>query len=431
MSAAARTVLETALRRPLWPSVGLTVVFIAVWLATPVSPHVDTRAASVIVAPGESLEAAARRAGVPRGEAAAASHFLQTAAPDDEAWRGATLRAVVVIGARKEARLSVLRIDRAEGAPVVLSRDYDGGFRLSGGPDADRVVVTVAEERIDGSLFDSAERIGADPALMSQAMALFAARLDFARDIRPGDRLRLVFTRRTDAAGETLETGALIYAEVIARTAGARLYGFSHDGRTEFLDAAGRTGRAALLRTPVPQARISSAFGMRNHPILGYSRMHQGVDFAAPSGTPVLAAGDGVVMEARPWAGYGNWLRIGHAGGWQTGYAHLAAYRAGIGPGAQVRQGDVIGYVGQTGLATGPHLHYEVWRDGLRVDPARAVSAQAPSLDPAEAADFDRQKARIDELLALSGVEPPGTPERSALTAVSKVSPRQLRRARL
>jgi murein DD-endopeptidase MepM/ murein hydrolase activator NlpD len=141
---------------------------------------------------------------------------------------------------------------------------------------------------------------------------------------------------------------------------------------------------------------------MRHHPILGYSRLHQGVDFAAPLGTPVLAAGDGVVVEARPWQGYGNWLRIRHAGGWQTGYAHLAAYVGGVGPGVRVRQGEVVGYVGQTGLATGPHLHYEVWLDGVRVDPMRAVSAPAADLGPVAAAEFARQRARIDELLTLA-----------------------------
>jgi murein DD-endopeptidase MepM/ murein hydrolase activator NlpD len=271
------------------------------------------------------------------------------------------------------------------------------------------MMVTVADEKIEGSLFDTAGRAGADPALINQATTLLAARLDFARDVRPGDRLRLVFTRRINAAGDTEETGLLLYAEVIGPKGGERLYAFDQDGRTDFLDSEGRSARTQLLRTPVIGARITSSFGMRSHPIFGYTLMHQGVDFAAPLGTPVLAAGDGVVEEARSWAGYGNWLRIRHGGGWETGYAHLASYATGLKAGNAVRQGDVVGYVGQTGLATGPHLHYETWLAGRRVDPARAAFAATLELDPCALADFAAQRARIDRLLALSRGSSPAT----------------------
>jgi murein DD-endopeptidase MepM/ murein hydrolase activator NlpD len=162
-----------------------------------------------------------------------------------------------------------------------------------------------------------------------------------------------------------------------------------------------------LLRTPVDGARITSAFGMRRHPILGYSKMHQGIDFGAGSGTPVYAAGDGVVVEARRWGGYGNWLRIRHAGGWETGYAHLSRYASGLKAGQTVRQGQVVAYVGSTGASTGPHLHYETWFKGQRIDPKGAKVPQGTVLAGAELAAFRVQKARVDALLREAGGPPP------------------------
>ena len=150
-------------------------------------------------------------------------------------------------------------------------------------------------------------------------------------------------------------------------------------------------------------ARITSTFGLRKHPVLGYTRAHQGVDFGAGTGTPILAAGDGVVLEARRWAGYGNWLRIRHSGQWDTGYGHISRYAPGIRPGVHVRQGQVVAYVGATGLATGPHLHYEIWRNGERVNPIGAKVPQGTVLGGSELAAFKSQKARIDRLLADGG----------------------------
>jgi len=140
-----------------------------------------------------------------------------------------------------------------------------------------------------------------------------------------------------------------------------------------------------VLSAPLDRLRITSPFGMRRHPILGFSRMHQGVDFAAPEGAPVLAAADGVVTRAGPDGGYGNLIRIRHAGGWATGYAHLMAFAPGIVPGAKVLSGEVIGFVGRTGLATGPHLHYEVSFDGVRLDPMKTPFGLAPTPDEAAA----------------------------------------------
>ena len=153
------------------------------------------------------------------------------------------------------------------------------------------------------------------------------------------------------------------------------------------------------MRTPVDGAHITSLFGMRKHPILGYTRAHQGIDFGAGTGTPILAAGDGVVAQAGPWGGYGNWLRLRHSGGWDTGYGHISRFARGIRPGVRVRQGQVVAYVGATGLATGPHLHYEIWKTGQRVNPLSAKVPQGTVLAGGELNRFRLEKARIDGLL--------------------------------
>jgi len=412
-------------------SVTAAVALAIAWLATPTGPRADSaHVATVVLQRGETLDAAARRAGVSPSEAMTARLLLEGRGREPAS--GSAVRAVVAMRSAG-SRLLTLSIEPPGGSPIVIERAYDGGLHLRPRSPQSPMVLTVADEDIEGSLFDTAGRAGADPALIDQATTLLAARLDFARDIRPGDRLRLVFTRRINAVGDTEETGALLYAEVIGPKGGERLYAFTQAGRTDFLDAEGRSARAQLLRTPVIGARITSGFGMRSHPIFGYTRMHQGVDFAAPLGTPVLAAGDGVVVEARSWAGYGNWLRIRHGGGWETGYGHLASYASGMKAGAPVRQGETVGYVGQTGLATGPHLHYETWLAGRRVDPARAPVEATLELDPRALPEFAAQRARIDRLLALSGGAPSAAEHaaRSALESSIRSNRDGLRLARL
>jgi len=162
----------------------------------------------------------------------------------------------------------------------------------------------------------------------------------------------------------------------------------------------GKNIKGFLLRTPVDGARITSLFGLRRHPVLGYTRAHQGIDFGAGAGTPILAAGDGVVTEAGRKGGYGNWLRIRHDGTWDTGYGHISHYARGIRPGVRVRQGQVVAYVGATGLATGPHLHYEIFRRGERVNPLSAKAPQGAALAGRELKRFKAEKTEIDNLLA-------------------------------
>jgi len=168
----------------------------------------------------------------------------------------------------------------------------------------------------------------------------------------------------------------------------------------EYFDENGKNIKGFLLRTPVDGARITSLFGMRKHPVLGYTRAHQGIDFGAGTGTPILAAGDGVIVEAGRKGGYGNWLRIRHSGGWDTGYGHISRFAKGMRPGMRVRQGQVVAYVGATGLATGPHLHYEIFQKNRRVNPLSAKVPQGTVLAGRELKRFQAERAHIDGLLA-------------------------------
>jgi hypothetical protein len=183
---------------------------------------------------------------------------------------------------------------------------------------------------IQGSFHESATKVGATAGIMAEATKLFAHKIDFSRDIKPGDDFCLVFDRKVTESGRTIEAGDLQYAELN----GVKFYEFTRaDGKAQFFDEAGKNIKGFLLRTPVDGARITSGFGFRRHPILGYNKMHQGIDFGAGSGTPVLAAGDGVVEMAGRFGGYGNWVKVRHSGGYSTGYAHLSRYARGLRPG--------------------------------------------------------------------------------------------------
>ncbi len=350
---------------------------------------------------GETLESAVQRAGVAPAEAATAVAVLAQAMDTVHIRAGMVIDAAVARprAPRGAVRLIGLSMRTGPASAITLSRSFDGALRLR------QLEETVSDETvagngvIAGSLYESAERIGATPAVTAQVVKLFAHKLDFQRDIQDGDRFKLVFDRKVTESGRTIAAGDLEYAELH----GVKFYRFERGSEAEYFDEFGKNIKGFLLRTPVDGAHITSLFGMRRHPVLGYTRAHQGIDFGAGTGTPIVAAGDGVVVQAGRWGGYGNWLRIRHSGGWDTGYGHISRYASGIRPGMRVRQGQVVAYVGATGLATGPHLHYEVWRDGQRVNPIGAAVPQGTVLAGAELARFRERKDHIDHLLAIGG----------------------------
>jgi murein DD-endopeptidase MepM/ murein hydrolase activator NlpD len=349
------------------------------------------------VARGETLEAAVKRLGVSAAEARQAVEALSGAMDIAHIRAGLDIDAAIAKprAPQEPIKLVGLSLRTGPASSLTLSRTFDGALKLREIEETVRDDTVAANGEIDGSLYESAQRLGASPAITDEMVKLFAHKLDFQRDIQPGDTFKLVFDRKVTESGRTISTGDLEYAELH----GVKFYRFERGRDVEYFDESGKNIKGFLLRTPVDGAHITSLFGLRKHPVLGYTRAHQGIDFGAGTGTPILAAGDGVVLEAKRWGGYGNWLRVRHSAGWDTGYGHISRYAAGIRPGVHVRQGQVIAYVGATGLATGPHLHYEIWRNGERVNPLGAKVPQGTVLAGAELSRFRAEKARIDGLL--------------------------------
>lgn len=249
---------------------------------------------------------------------------------------------------------------------------------------------------IKGSLYGAAAAAGVPSAVTAETIKALGHQIDFQRDIQPGDKLEIMYDRMVTNDGYVARTGNLIFARLYADDRELTIYRFqTGDGRADYFDKKGNSIRKALLRTPMDGARITSGFGMRHHPILGYSKMHKGIDFGASTGTPIYAAGDATVEMAGRFGAYGNYVRLKHNGTLKTAYAHLSRYGANIRPGARVRQGQVIGYVGSTGRSTGPHLHYEILLNGAQVNPH---SVKLPTMVVLEGADLKKFKEQVARL---------------------------------
>jgi murein DD-endopeptidase MepM/ murein hydrolase activator NlpD len=242
--------------------------------------------------------------------------------------------------------------------------------------------------------------------MTQQLIRLLASDVDFQSRLSPTDRIEVLFSQpeEDDSASDDSE---LLYVSASIGGMTRNLYRFQlEDGTFDYFDQDGRSAEQFLLRNPLPGGRFRSGFGARKHPILGYVRMHTGVDWAAPVGTPIIAAGNGVIEKAGWAGGYGKQIMIRHANGYETSYNHQSAFAKGIQPGVKVRQGQVIGYLGQTGLATGPHLHYELIVNGTKVDPMRVRLPQGRTLKGDDLVAFKRERERIDDLLKQQESDP-------------------------
>lgn len=299
-----------------------------------------------------------------------------------------------------------LKIQPEAGREIATNRDSTGAFSAAEVHKALNVVQVRSAGVIQSSLFDAAQAAGLPPKALAEMIHAFSYDVDFQRDIQPGDSFEVLYEKLADKDGNSLVTGKIDYAELVLSGQRLALYHYTtKDGVTDYFNQNGDSVRKALLRTPIDGARLSSGFGMRNHPILGYTRMHRGVDFAAPKGTPIFAAGSGVVVQEGRNRGYGNYIEIRHDPDFHTGYSHLSRFAAGIHSGTRVAQGQIIGYVGMTGLATGPHLHYEVIRDNEKVNPLSVNLPSGKKLRGAEFDEFAVAKAKIDTMVANLPIE--------------------------
>lgn len=254
-------------------------------------------------------------------------------------------------------------------------------------------VVSAKQGRITGSLVGATKRAGVPYSIVSEMIRVYSYSIDFQRDIHEGDSFEVMYESKVDNNGQVHAAGDMLYARMILAGKEYPIYRYkTSDGSVDYYKADGTSNKRGLIRTPIEGARISSGFGMRRHPVLGYSKLHKGIDFAAPKGTPIFAAGDGVIKKAGWVNGYGNFIQISHNAALATGYGHMCRFAGGMRPGVRVKQGQIIGYVGMTGRATGPHLHYEIMIKGAQVNPA---GVNVPTSSQLAGRELSRFKADI------------------------------------
>jgi murein DD-endopeptidase MepM/ murein hydrolase activator NlpD len=252
---------------------------------------------------------------------------------------------------------------------------------------------------IDMSLYVDALRAGASPKMLEEMIKIFSYDVDFQRDIQPGTEFSLLYDTYKDEESGLERPGELLYAHLVLEGKPYALYRFQPPGGVPgYYTLKGESVKKALLKTPVDGARLTSGFGNRKHPIQGYTKMHKGVDFGAPKGTPIMAAGDGIVERCNKFGGYGNYICIKHGGNTKTAYAHLCRFAKGMKAGKKVKQGSIIGYVGSTGNSTGPHLHFEVIQNGKHVNPQKITQFPSSKLGGKALAAFKAQVTKVEKM---------------------------------
>lgn len=349
---------------------------------------------------GDTLMTVLTRAGVPTPDAHDAVQAL-TSIYNPRALRpGQEVKLTFGPGQSDDGDLKAVALQASIERDVAVRRTESGEFASQETGRALKQSLGRAGALVDSSLFKAGTNAGVPVEIMFELIRAFSYDVDFQRDLQPGDSFEVLFEQTHDARGRLVRTGQMLYAALSLSGNLLELYRYEpRDGTPDYYNPKGESVRKALLRTPVDGAKLTSGFGMRNHPILGYSRMHQGVDFGAPTGTPIMAAGDGVIAQLGGHAGYGNYVRIRHNSDYSTAYAHMSRYAPGMHPGVHVHQGQVIGFVGMTGLATGPHLHYEVLVHEHQINPMSIKVPSGRQLAGPELRRFNTAVADIDRKL--------------------------------
>jgi len=254
------------------------------------------------------------------------------------------------------------------------------------------------ESNISSSLYESAVKSGVKPNVIVEFARIYGFQIDFQRDIWKNDSFQIIYENFLNDKGEIVDTGNIIYANLILQGKEYRLYYFKGKNIEDHFDENGQSIRKTLMKTPINGARLSSGYGNRKHPILGYTKKHMGTDFAAPMGTPIMASGDGKVIKAGWCGGGGNCVKIKHNSVYSTVYAHMSKFGRGIKKSVRVKQGQIIGYVGSTGLSTGPHLHYEVIENGKKINSQKLKLPSGKILKSKEREKFEVVKIKTNVL---------------------------------
>ena len=360
----------------------------------------------LVVGSGDTMMHLFLRAGVPRRQAVAAIDAMRPVYDPRRIVPGQELVVRYLAGdpALDDRRVLLrgIELSTRPGKTVVVKRQRSG-FRAREIEAPTEMRLARVGGKISSSLYRAAEKADLPLPILLQLVRVFSWDVDFQREIRAGDRFDVAWQSRYTPEGMLVAHGEMLYGSLTLRGKKLELYRFESRRGTDYFDRKGAGARKPLLRTPIDGARLSSKFGKRRHPILGYTKMHRGVDFAARSGTPIFAAGDGRVAYAGRKGSYGIYIRIRHNERYQTAYAHMRALRRGIRRGAHVSQGQVIGYVGSTGRSTGPHLHYEILVNGRQVNPMSIAMTPQLRLKGEDLAAFQLFRGSLEQRLAQIG----------------------------
>ena len=360
---------------------------------------------SLRVERGDTLMGMLVKAGIKRQEAHDAITALSKVYSPRKLKPGQEIRLRLAASgaAGPDRRLLALSLQPSVERDLRVLRTGAGGFAAESIERSLLRLAVSAEGTIENNLSSAAQRAGLPMPVLVEMIRIFSFDVDFQRELQPGDSFEVLYEALFEEDGSLAKTENVLYASLTLSGRRLDMYGFTpKSGVDDFFDAKGQSVRKTLMRTPVDGARLSSRFGMRRHPILGYSRMHQGIDFAAPRGTPIYAAGDGVIESAGRNGGYGKYVRIRHNATYKTAYGHMSRIAKRARRGQRVRQGQVIGYVGSTGRSTGPHLHYEVLRQGRQVNPLKIKLPSGEKLKGKALERFHARRAQIDALRGLA-----------------------------
>ena len=354
---------------------------------------------SVTLKPGDSLGPLLQRNGVSPNEAYKVTQAFSEAYNPRNLRAGQTI--TMYFDQSAEPKITEVTLKPAFDRTVFVSRASDDTFTTRDLTVNFPKEIVEVSGTVENSLYLDAGRMGVPDKVTVQFSHIYEHSVDFQRDIRKGDAFTMTFELYRDRDGNPLKAGDLVYASFSPRGKTASYYLYTSDnGDENFYDVDGKSAKRKLMRTPINGARLSSGYGRRKHPVLGYVKTHKGVDFAAPRGTPIMAAGIGTVERASRFGSFGKYIRIRHSDGYKTAYAHLNGYARGIKAGARVRQGQIIGYVGTTGRSTGPHLHYEVHKNGKAINPRSLSTLSGKPLPSSEKAAFDARRKEIDKIRA-------------------------------
>ncbi|MBL4614626.1 MAG: peptidoglycan DD-metalloendopeptidase family protein [Magnetovibrio sp.] len=355
----------------------------------------STYQTALMIKSGDTLSKVLRRAGAQPSDAEAAIRSLKGIYDPRKLRAGQNINVIFAPSGTTDSqdRFAGFEIPLDYATRIAVAPAPQGGFKAH---EFERQLKTQnirAQGVIDWSLFKAGSDAGVPNRVMAELVRVFSWDVDFQRDIRKNDSFEVMFESKVDEEGQVVHNGKIIFAALTL--SGERKPIYLHTlkgGIADYFDEAGQSAKKALMRTPIDGARLSSSFGKRKHPILGYTKKHSGTDFAAPPGTPIYAAGDGTIDSSGWNGGYGKYVRIRHNSEYSTAYAHMKAIKRGMGKGKRVRQGQVIGFVGTTGRSTGPHLHYEIIRRGVKVNPMRVKMPSGQKLKGSELARFTKNR---------------------------------------